>query len=146
MGNAPKSSQEAFLGFQELATIADVRVRWVPGHEGIQGNEEADRLAKEGAALPADHTAQTTYAGIKRLQKTIIEKQFAAWWEEAYQGCKRYRELGFTDATLKTPIELDPARQTLHNLLALRSRHGDFDWYHRKFRHRQNDRCACRML
>ena len=126
-GNAPKSSQEAFITFQELATIADVHVRWVPGHEGTQGNEEADRLAKEGAALPLSDFSQATYAGVRRLRKTIVRNQFAKWWEEASQGCKRYRELGFTKATLKTPKELDLPRRTLHNFLALRSGHGDFD-------------------
>ena len=118
----------------------------MPGHEKIQGNEEADRLAKEGAALLEDRLTQATYAGVKRLRKTTIKKQFATWWEEASQGCKRYRELGFSEATLKAPKELDLPRRTLHNLLALRSGHGDFDWYHKKFRHPQNDRCACRML
>lgn len=82
---------------------------------------------------------------MKRLRKTIIREQFTKWWEEASQGCKRYRELEFTDATLKVPKELDLPRRTLHNFLALRSGHGDFDWYHKKFQHPQNDRCTCRM-
>ena len=145
-GNAPKSSQEAFLAFQELATIADVHVRWVPGHEGIQGNEEADRLAKEGAALPISAPSQATYAGVKRLRKTIVKDQFAKWWEEASQGCKRYRKLGFTTATLKTLKELDLPRRTLHNFLTLRLGHGDFDWYHKKLQHRRYDRYAYRLL
>ena len=106
----------------------------------------ADRLAKEGAALLESPRIPATYAGVKRFRRTIIGKQFASWWEEASQGCKRYQELGFTEATLKAPKELDLLRRTLHNLLAFRSGHGDFDWYYRKFGHSQNDRCACRML
>ena len=32
--------------------------------------------------------------------------------------------------------ELDLPRATLYRLLALRTRHGDFDWYHAKFKHK----------
>lgn len=99
----------------------------MPGHEGIQSNEEADRLAKEGAALLTSFPFQVTYAGVMKLRKIIVKDQFAKWWEEASQGYKRYRKLGFTKATLKALKELDLPRRTLHSFLTLRSGHGDFD-------------------
>ena len=33
---------------QQLASSNPVTVSWVPGHQGIEGNEIADRLAREG--------------------------------------------------------------------------------------------------
>ena len=38
-GNASSSSQWAFLRCQEAMGIWGVRVRWSPGHMGIEGNE-----------------------------------------------------------------------------------------------------------
>ena len=69
-GEIPESSQDAFIEFQELATMAAVYVRWVPGHEGIEGNEEADRLAKEGAALPLDDTQKPTLTGVRGIARS----------------------------------------------------------------------------
>jgi len=62
MGSPRSSSQSTILAFQEI-TIAwlnrplrcetihpgQVHVRWIPGHAGITGNEQADEQAKKGA-------------------------------------------------------------------------------------------------
>src|SRR5438034_5900932 len=43
-----------------------VEVRWVPGHAEVIGNEAADQLAKQGAALPAPQEETPTISWIKR--------------------------------------------------------------------------------
>src|ERR1700726_5160749 len=46
-----------------------VKVRWVPGHLNVAGNEEADKAAKEGASLPAPANTICTLASLKRIAK-----------------------------------------------------------------------------
>ena len=58
----------------KLAQTNDVMIMWVPGHTGIQGNEEADLLANTGSAQefygaePALPIAKSEY---KRLSYRI---------------------------------------------------------------------------
>ena len=48
------------------------------------------------------------------------------------------------DYWVKPLPELDLPRSTLHRLLAIRSTHGDFSWYHRKFNHEDAKlTCSC---
>lgn len=45
-------------GIAELDRIqTDVWFKWVPAHEGIVGNEEADEAAKEASSQPGEPTA-----------------------------------------------------------------------------------------
>ncbi|KAF6817405.1 hypothetical protein CMUS01_12106 [Colletotrichum musicola] len=78
-GEAPDSSQAAFLEIQEAARIFDIQTHWAPGHQGIRGNEEADRLSKQGTTLPVPLGQRATLAGIKRLAKKQIQSKHARW-------------------------------------------------------------------
>jgi ribonuclease HI len=144
LGDAPTSSQDAFLEFQEIAQAVAVNVRWAPGHEDIEGNEEADRLAKEGTKmLMGNPSISATYAAAKRKIRETRDRHFRDWWQEALPRHRSYHALDLKTATLKCPRELSLPRGTLHHLLACRSTHGDFQSYHRRFNHKDATKCTC---
>lgn len=47
-------NKEDFMGLEKLVQGMDIRWMHVPGHSGFVGNEEADRLAREGAKQSED--------------------------------------------------------------------------------------------
>lgn len=79
LGRPADSSQKVFLTFQQLAKGNNVRVRWVPGHTGVQGNEEADEMAKRGAARTEVSTNPPTLAWVKRRAREITAGVYDQW-------------------------------------------------------------------
>ena len=43
---------ECLDALSALASLNKVNLAWVPGHRGISGNEEADKLARQASAMP----------------------------------------------------------------------------------------------
>jgi len=61
-GNAAKTGRALLRSIAEdINTLVhsgvDLQFRWVPGHEGIVGNEEADEAAKEASSQEGKPTA-----------------------------------------------------------------------------------------
>lgn len=152
-GNAAESSQWAFHKCQDAFLTADIRVKWSPGHTGIEGNEEADALADIAAnperPIPCTDplAQQPTVCGIRSVANKIKKEATRAWWESvAPKLSQRYRQWELPYA-VKPPPELSLPRATLHRLLALRTGHGDFSWYHTKFKHEDAKlECSCGSL
>jgi hypothetical protein len=53
-------------------------IQWIPSHCNIQGNDEADRLAKEGAKLP-ETRVNITY---NEAKNTWIKASYKMKWRK----------------------------------------------------------------
>lgn len=148
-GNAFLSSQWAYIRFHELVSElksknVEVRIRWCPGHQDIEGNERADRLADQGAKGPvdADPRAQgATVSGLRSLLRKASKQESTQWWH-AQGKSPTYALWELEYAPTKEPEELKLPRRLLGHYLAMRTGHGDFQEYHARFNHQDaHTRC-----
>jgi hypothetical protein len=109
------------------------------GHTGIVGNEEADRLADLEAKSPSSPIGRAGYptaSGIRSVAKRLLNLARQDWWDATKTKLSTwYNQWNLPYITTKTPQELELPRPTLARLLAIRSQHGDFAWYYKKFKH-----------
>ena len=137
-GNASDSSQWAFHKIQDAMQSKDIRVKWSPGHQRIEGNEAADKLANRGSKQPPPRQgpeSEPTLSGIKSNFRALRDVARETWWHERGDKLSRWYQQWELGYSVKELPEHQLSRSELTHLLAIRSGHGDFEWYHRKFRH-----------
>jgi ribonuclease HI len=90
-----KTATESFLVWEcmqmlvKLSKFNKVTLVWIPGHQGIPCNEEADRLAKEGAVeVPPDQFAAIPFS----VGKNLIKKQLEQRHRDRWNACTGYRQ------------------------------------------------------
>ena len=70
-----------------LSKIVPITLHWIPAHVGIPGNEQADKLAKEGSQLP-QQPVPSTY----EEAKTILRAKFNKDWATENNGYQARRD------------------------------------------------------
>ena len=99
-----------------------VQIRQVPGYLDIPGNKEADKVAKEGAAMVYPMDVIYTLASLKRTVKTLAKEADRLYQEKS--APVNYTELYISLAT--NTDELNLPRLALGYILAARTQHRDF--------------------
>lgn len=111
-------------------------VHWIPGHQGLSGNELVDGLAKQGTANGPFLTNDTTMSlsAASRWRKTSLEDDLRNWWQQQKKPHHLPRQLE-PPKPWDTSWLNDAPRPLLSRLLSARSAHGDFAKYHIDYHH-----------
>lgn len=150
------SSQDKFVQFASLASkwssrprlphtlSGQVRIIWVPSHNGIQGNVQADLAAKDACNMTPDKSCQLSIASANKWAKDTAEAEINEYWLK--NSPQSYLNLGISNF-VRSPPELNLPRHLVAHVYAARSEHGDFAAYHDRFKHTNStNTCSCTAL
>lgn len=133
--------RNAILHFLDSHPQNEFEIRWVPGHNGIEGNERSDYLAKRGAFMQQHSITSLTHA-LRRAKEKALE----AWREEWRRTPPRG---GYAFAN-RVPPSLEPsqhfkclAREVYARLIQCRTGHAFIGEYYHRFVPSEDTSCPC---
>jgi len=132
--NAPFFQRAAYLLRRRMVTTT---FRWVKGHDGVEGNEQCDRLAKDGAANPVENEMDLSipnhfnvqgtklaslmqsiaYKGILEMKRTLLHPSSSSNIQRAREAIERITRNEETDATIWLSIRKAPIRYKISQFL-----------------------------
>ncbi|KAJ3489883.1 hypothetical protein NLI96_g1810 [Meripilus lineatus] len=132
-----------------------LHIAWVPGHEGVKGNEKGDGGAKkaaEGTSSPIPsylkrlNNLPRSAAAARATQKGQIRKEWVSRWNKSKQG-KRIRKYDNSPPSDKpSKLYKDLPKRSCSLITQLRSGHVGLNQYLSRFRIVDDPKCpACNV-
>ena len=125
---------------RELITRRNtVTLEWCPGHVGIQGNEEADILAKKATSIPTNKAP----ASISYYRSVVKAESLIAWKEKlkSTPDSPYKRRFGLVARRRFNPPT--NSREIASAYYQLKIGHGYFKSYLYRFNLSEDDKCRC---
>ena len=114
-----------------------IQFKWVKAHVGIQGNELADKLAKEGAKTSQICYDRPPISTIKYQLRRETENEWQQRWEDTSKGTITKEFFPTVGSRLITRINLTP------NLTTIVTGHGNINSYLHRLKIASSPECSC---
>lgn len=137
--------QECKTTLNNLAARNKVTLLWVPGHSGIDGNEEADRLARQGAS-EMFIGPEPRFGLPKSTIKSIVRKWLSRSHREIWNSCAEGKH---TKYFCKNPSEeksesiLALKRSDIKRLVDVMTNHCNLNKHLHTMSYVDNPMCGC---
>lgn len=148
---APRMSsgqQILALLLQEIKALrkegVEAHYHWIPGHEGVRGNERADQAAKEAAESQKQTSGLIALASAaKQTARQLTKEKWKKQWKQQPTLAKPTKHLipEPTKATLKLYKGLTKPQSSA--LIQLRTGRIGLNHFLYKIKARDSDRCGC---
>ncbi|KAG8794770.1 hypothetical protein FRC16_010367 [Serendipita sp. 398] len=145
LGSSQSESQdflEAAKGFLDGHPQTSIHISWVPGHRNILGNDRADGIAKAACHLEPQTTKTTLAHYYRTVKKSLIDAWRNAWTETPRRG-----NYAIADRLPPSILGSYPFRQydraTFGLITQVRTGHGHFGEYYRRFNIPEPYECPC---
>jgi ribonuclease HI len=131
---------------KEIRSTCNIHIEWVPGHQNIDGNEQADQAAKTAATTPKLNPLSIR---MRSAQKTSIKSMMRSRWETEWKtgkvNAKRLRKISQQPDTT-TGLKLYGTLQQRQHVVwiaQLRTGHCHLNEYLHRFNVIETSECEC---
>ena len=130
---------------QKIKPISNIHIEWMPGHEGIEDNEQADQAAKTAATPNSTIPINRMRSAQKRSIQAMTKIKWETEWRTGKETAKRLRKLSQHPDTATGPKLYGVLQQRKHViwLTRLRTGHCHLNEYLHRFKIIETSECEC---